>query len=600
MLSCQSRTSRPRSRRAPSKVKSDQAMNKYHAVKRHSKKARGQALIIVVFAMVGLVAFTGLVVDTGLVFIGYGQLRRSVDAAALAAAAQYRKDPNPDGLSKAAREFLVLNGVSHAGATVHVCNPIFPSYHDDSLCTQPARRRLVRVDATSAVDLTFLPVVGINFVNLNATATSEAASLDIVLALDVSESMTWDSDQSDLMKDPAQCNNVPASDLTNCQPFRGIQVAAQGFVENLFPADGSNRYDRVAIIPFDRAVHPDDAVYDKPLHLSASSGLSGTDYRALIINRIRNLKVYTASGSAPTGNPLTDGSCLNPSGDLAYPADAPCRYYPPNDSEYCFEQTTGTHMPLGLEELPPDEAVFDDPFCFTLTAVGAPHTGPYVRPSTGDHYERAYDYFVCPPGVDPRYCGTTNIGEAFYEAGREFVRQPGFRQESLWVVILLTDGITNHSKGNLYCPNGIGTDCQDSSSATRHCLPADDILYEDNAFLYNLCVSEPPAGADGTVDENDYDADDYARDMAGFVGVGQQALIYTIGFGDALGHCATSPCDPTANRGEQLLSYAADIGDDGLVNAVGLHPNYFWTHDAAALDSIFTAISDRIATRLSH
>ena len=150
------------------------------------------------------------------------------------------------------------------------------------------------------------------------------------------------------------------------------------------------------------------------------------------------------------------------------------------------------------------------------------------------------------------------------------------------MVILLTDGITNHGKANQYCPNGIGTDCQDASSATRHCLPIDDPLYDNNEFLYNLCVNAPPDGGGGTENETQYDADDYARDMAGFVAVGQEALIYTIGFGDALGHCATPPCDPSTDRGEQLLSFAADIGEDGKVDTVGLHPNYFWTHDAAA------------------
>ncbi len=167
------------------------------------------------------------------------------------------------------------------------------------------------------------------------------------------------------------------------------------------------------------------------------------------------------------------------------------------------------------------------------------------------------------------------------------------------MVILLTDGITNHSKGNEYCPNADGTDCQDATSATRHCLALDDPLYTNNAFLFNVCHSAPPDGGGGTVSSGQYDADDYARDMAGFVAVGQQALIYTIGFGDALGHCATPPCDPMADRGEQLLSYAADIGDDGKINSVGLNTDYFWTHDASTLTAIFDEISGRIATRLA-
>src|SRR6202142_640095 len=109
---------------------------------RFSQRAqRGQVLIIVVFAIVGLVAFVGLVVDTGLVFIGNGKLRRAVDAAALAAAAQYRKDPYPPALSQAAKEFLVLNNIAGADATVYVCNPGYPTYNEADLCTSPARRR---------------------------------------------------------------------------------------------------------------------------------------------------------------------------------------------------------------------------------------------------------------------------------------------------------------------------------------------------------------------------------------------------------------------------------------------------------------------------
>ena len=110
--------------------------------KQGSKRDQGQVLIIVVFSMVTLVAFAGLVVDTGLVFIGYGGLRRSVDAAALAAAAQYRKHPDPTGLSKAAAEFLVLNGVPIRAPRYACAIRRFRAYHDETLCTEPAWRRL--------------------------------------------------------------------------------------------------------------------------------------------------------------------------------------------------------------------------------------------------------------------------------------------------------------------------------------------------------------------------------------------------------------------------------------------------------------------------
>ena len=63
-----------------------------------SRAERGQALIIIAMAMVGLLAFVGLTVDSGILFIGEGHLRRAVDAAALAAATQFRVGSNSSRL----------------------------------------------------------------------------------------------------------------------------------------------------------------------------------------------------------------------------------------------------------------------------------------------------------------------------------------------------------------------------------------------------------------------------------------------------------------------------------------------------------------------
>ncbi len=593
---------------------------------RARKMQSGQILIIVVFAIVGLVAFVGLVVDTGLVFIGNGKLRRAVDSAALAAASEYRKDPNPVGLSSAAKEFLVLNKIEDPNATVYVCNPdpAFVQFYDATLCTSPARRRLVKVNAQSTVSLAFLPVLGIRSVTLNATATSEAAALDIVFAIDVSESMTFDAPQFALMRDPAECNDVPSvTALTNCQPFRDIQNAAQTFVQGLFPSDGSNQYDRVSIIPFDRnAHHTTTGLYNDPLYLGDQASYTPLAYRQKILDELGGLRVFNASGSSSSGGPLSTGSCLDPNGNLSYPADpsnepqSPCRNYVSNSDPFCFEQPVTTTPPhwAGFSQVPQDESVFNDPRCFTETDVTAPHQGPFIRPSDGKHFERAYLDFACPPLADNSHCpGTTNTGGAFLASGSEFVRQPGFRQESLWIVILLTDGKADHSNGNLNCPNGTGADCQDTSvktfnSGTRHCLPSNSTVYSTDPILFATCMgipAAPPGGTGGilTTDQSDpnsaYDADDYARDMADFVALGQQALIYTIGFGNELNHI--DPVNP-ASSGEQLLNYAADIGDDGKVDTgAGLrNSDYFYAHTAADLSQIFQTISDRISTRLTH
>ena len=69
---------------------------------------------------------------------------------------------------------------------------------DPELCRDPATgdilpRKLVRVRSKATIGLAFLPVLGIKSVPITAEATSETASLDLVLVIDTSESMTFDA-----------------------------------------------------------------------------------------------------------------------------------------------------------------------------------------------------------------------------------------------------------------------------------------------------------------------------------------------------------------------------------------------------------------------
>ena len=88
-----------------------------------------------------------------------------------------------------------MNGVtldSGHPVTVDTCATVV------SLCTDQATgsyepRKLVRVHVWATVDLAFLPVIGLYSVPISAEATSETASLDLVLVLDTSESMTFDA-----------------------------------------------------------------------------------------------------------------------------------------------------------------------------------------------------------------------------------------------------------------------------------------------------------------------------------------------------------------------------------------------------------------------
>ncbi|HEY6075097.1 MAG TPA: vWA domain-containing protein, partial [Anaerolineales bacterium] len=189
-----------------------------------------------------------------------------------------------------------------------------------------------------------------------------------------------------------------------------------------------------------------------------------------------------------------------------------------------------------------------------------------------------YVGFDCPgyPG-EVASCTTTNIGGGLQYAANEFGL--GFREESLWVVILLTDGAANSSEDLDgfhpfgYCPGGITQPfCRDASASTRHCAIAE---------TRTRCEAEG-----GVWDPANYDADDFAHDMADFAGKDQNALIFTIGLGNQVINAPQG--DPDA--GERLLQYTADAGR-GL---------YFFAPTGNDLRDIFKQIASNIAVRLTH
>ena len=176
---------------------------------------------------------------------------------------------------------------------------------------------------------------------------------------------------------------------------------------------------------------------------------------------------------------------------------------------------------------------------------------------------------------DPAPCTTTNIGGGLLDAGREFSGPEPVRLNSLWVVILLTDGVANAGYGGspltYYCPNTtwyggptVPFLCNDAISATRH----------------------------GPSTSSDYDAEDYAYDEADFVGKstalgGQGAYLYTIGLGTQVTKPSTVP--PFDKLGSIFLQYAATVGR-GI---------YYPAPSPAQLAMIFQNIANNIATVLT-
>lgn len=220
-----------------------------------NRSERGQVIIIIAFAMVGLVAIVGLMTDGGILLIEYAKLKRGLDAAAIASAAQFRKDFTGEDLANAAQEFLILNDAEAQSIIIYRCKRDYETNaldttvdgteHDESLCTSP-RRKLVRVEAIRLVVFGFLRVIGWNSTTVQATAIGEAASVDLVLVLDNSPSMAFETDPdgdplfADPGDDPVVCN---AND--NCMPFKRVKDAALELVDRMFFP-----YDRVAVVTY--------------------------------------------------------------------------------------------------------------------------------------------------------------------------------------------------------------------------------------------------------------------------------------------------------------------------------------------------------------
>jgi hypothetical protein len=219
---------------------------------------RGQAILLIALAMVGLVAFVGLMVDIGVLFIEQGKIKRGIDSGSIAAVQQFRKNFVVADLVAAAQNFLLLNDTAADQIIIYRCKDNAPAdgiedlatvgdgtTQDASLCTSP-RRKLIRVEAQRWVPFSFLRVIGIQGRMISASSVSEAASIDIVLVIDTSASMSYETGgdpnrPDDNADDPSFCNNV--ANATPCQPLHDVKNVALDFVDTMFFP-----YDRVSVV----------------------------------------------------------------------------------------------------------------------------------------------------------------------------------------------------------------------------------------------------------------------------------------------------------------------------------------------------------------
>jgi hypothetical protein len=249
-------------------------------------------------------------------------------------------------------------------------------------------------------------------------------------------------------------------------------------------------------------------------------------------------------------------------------------------------------------------------------------------------------------------CTNTSIGGGLKAAGAEFGRPP-IRRESVWVVILLTDGAANASELdggtgvlNKFCPSSTWGQpfCRDADNNTRHTV-LDPAIWQAPppgfpADPSHTAPYNPESSYNGADPFSVYDTDDFARDMADFVACapkiadaaewckdsldytndegGQGAIVYSIGLGQIVINNAQGPRD----AGDDLLRYIANVGLDGdpdpsngpdPCSLLPIPPvpdpsqndsyncgNYFFSETGTGLTSVFESIASRIFTRLTQ
>lgn len=538
------------------------------------KSERGQAIILIAFAFIGVVAAAGLVTDTGLLLIEYGKLKRSVDAAAVAAAQEFRPDPstgllNEGAMTDAARSMLQINQFENVDSLVvlhcegadrpDLCNP-------DPIGTPIANRKLVEVTATVDVEFAFLRVLGINSTTLTVSSIGEAATIDLVLLIDTSGSMAYETSGSltaaDSGDDPRQCNWVGVG---NCEPMASVKTKAAQFVESLIYFG----YDRVSIIAMTgQATNASAAVTRDPVEVLPLS-FDESD----ITTAIQSLKVFQPRICDGTDTP---GECLK------------------------YDGVSGAYL---------------TPLCETFEIrIGDPD--PAMQAT-----------------ADPSSCPSSNIGgmmllaqDAYSGSGNP----DNQRTQALWVTVMLASGPANastpypanaltHPYG--YCPQNTWLAhtmpnpkpklCRDAYTDTRHDIGDPLITY-----------TNPLNGVD--MDILEFDADDYARDQADDLAAmktGNGVTIYTIGLGRGVTKLSnggpfvvfdsngsesggTRDLDTDSNpdymgEAEFLLQYAAEEAGDALNPNIG-HGNYFYAPTDQYLLEIFDRIAQNISTKISQ
>jgi hypothetical protein len=174
------------------------------------RQQRGQSLVIVTFAFIGILAFVGLAIDLGWVYVERVRVAQAADAAALAGASElplegaahtralvYLQENGYDYTDEG-DVALFINDEEHAPAEDKHTNIWVDTDYSRDESLPPAQQLntadRIQVRVRQDVFMTFMQFIGFRYVSVEATAEAENISnIDTAIVYDKSGSMEFDT-----------------------------------------------------------------------------------------------------------------------------------------------------------------------------------------------------------------------------------------------------------------------------------------------------------------------------------------------------------------------------------------------------------------------
>jgi hypothetical protein len=602
-----------------------------------SEREKGQILVIFAGALVILLFFIGLALDAGSLYVTYGNLKRAVDSAAVAAANEFKRDADTAAMTLAANEVLGLMNVDYSSLELLLCDgdndgvrdtglPILFEARCPNTPTEDARK-LVWVKAEQRAPLYFLSLMGFNDLVISTNTISEAAPLDVVIVLDTSESMAWGIDPTTGLPQtpgyiPNQEFNTTNCNLNDtCQPMKDAKDAAKALIGSL--AQG---YDRVAIVTYDTVSYE---------RFALGTDLDAAEQAIDDLVKVHDdppigYKIWPEWRKANVPyNPMNsedldgDGLDYDDPAKLGYTCPFAANYV--DDPEYLADRwwtvdeglPPGPYIKAGWNNGVPCDR--DDMYDSLNWYDPVDGSGNKIPSEMWKWTIEDHDQSVANLGsIDLKY-RFTNLSTCSGCGLREGTNQlkNGGRFGAVWVMVFLSDGAVNLSDapppnyaGNTYTglPNGFcdgraGTEhwnnyCKDNSFTPRYCFDSDSSTCPPGTTHVVKSAAHPIL--------NTYSVLDYALDM-----VDEAALTISTNTDEPLGNeIAIYSIGLNVDGGvaEQFLRYMAAVGDDGdrdTDQCGTTAPNescgqYYYAPTGDRLLPIFEDIASRIYTRISQ